>query len=154
MRAHGGDPTLRNYHPGRRVRFCSGMGGGPVVTPRGPPPVPPTHLARGHVDRDGNLPIRNRHSDPDEGLPVMTSSDALPRLSLSTLDTVGTAAQGPSVDPRSIRVGVVHLGVGAFHRAHQAVFTGSSDLSVGEVGLGRVRGGRCRRGQDGPVGRV
>jgi fructuronate reductase len=29
----------------------------------------------------------------------------------------------PRVDPRSLRIGIVHLGIGAFHRAHQAVFT-------------------------------
>lgn len=40
-----------------------------------------------------------------------------PRLSRATLDRVPDSA-GPDVRP-----GIVHLGVGAFHRAHQAVYT-------------------------------
>lgn len=39
------------------------------------------------------------------------------RLNLTNLPTA------PAVDPRSLTVGIVHLGLGAFHRAHQAVFT-------------------------------
>ena len=33
------------------------------------------------------------------------------------------AAARPRVDPRDLTVGIVHLGLGAFHRAHQAVYT-------------------------------
>jgi fructuronate reductase len=33
------------------------------------------------------------------------------------------AAARPLVDPRELTVGIVHLGLGAFHRAHQAVYT-------------------------------
>jgi fructuronate reductase len=29
----------------------------------------------------------------------------------------------PRIDPRGLDIGIVHLGVGAFHRAHQAVYT-------------------------------
>jgi len=48
-----------------------------------------------------------------------------PRLSLDTLDRLARngAWSPPAVDPRALRTGIVHLGVGAFHRAHQAVFT-------------------------------
>ncbi len=49
------------------------------------------------------------------------------RLSARTLPAAlaraGADVTGPSVDPRSLRTGIVHLGLGAFHRAHQAVFT-------------------------------
>ena len=41
------------------------------------------------------------------------------RLGLQALGEVA----GPRVDPRGLEVGIVHLGLGAFHRAHQAVFT-------------------------------
>ena len=41
------------------------------------------------------------------------------RLGLRTLGEVA----GPAVDPRELEVGIVHLGLGAFHRAHQAVYT-------------------------------
>jgi fructuronate reductase len=46
----------------------------------------------------------------------------LTRLSLATLERA-TGARRPAYDPGQLRVGVAHLGVGAFHRAHQAVFT-------------------------------
>jgi fructuronate reductase len=62
----------------------------------------------------------------------MTVPSPLPRLSLATLDAVGGDVQRPSVDPRSTTVGVVHLGVGAFHRAHQAVFTEEAAAAAGE----------------------
>jgi len=42
----------------------------------------------------------------------------------------------PRVDPRSLRVGIVHLGIGAFHRAHQAVFTEDAmALAGGDWGI-------------------
>ena len=41
------------------------------------------------------------------------------RLGLPALEEVA----GPRVDPLSLEVGIVHLGLGAFHRAHQAVYT-------------------------------
>ena len=44
------------------------------------------------------------------------------RLSLRTLSQVASSRQ-PRVDPRGLGVGIVHLGIGAFHRAHQAEFT-------------------------------
>jgi hypothetical protein len=50
------------------------------------------------------------------------------RLGLGTLDAVA----GPAFDPRELEVGIVHLGLGAFHRAHQAVYT--EDAVVAEPG--------------------
>jgi fructuronate reductase len=44
------------------------------------------------------------------------------RLSLRTLTGVPADAR-PRVDPAARRVRIVHLGIGAFHRAHQAVYT-------------------------------
>jgi fructuronate reductase len=41
------------------------------------------------------------------------------------------AAQRPLVDPRSLGTGIVHLGIGAFHRAHQAVFTEEAVAAAG-----------------------
>ena len=45
------------------------------------------------------------------------------RLSLATLARVPAAVVRPAYDPSTVGVGVVHLGLGAFHRAHQAVVT-------------------------------
>lgn len=44
------------------------------------------------------------------------------RLSLAALDALPASVR-PRVDPRALSVGIVHLGLGAFHRAHQAAFT-------------------------------
>ncbi|WP_232828269.1 mannitol dehydrogenase family protein [Kribbella monticola] len=38
----------------------------------------------------------------------------------------------PEVDPRGLSIGIVHLGLGAFHRAHQAVFTERAAAMTGE----------------------
>ncbi|MFE9957302.1 mannitol dehydrogenase family protein [Micromonospora sp. NPDC005299] len=58
---------------------------------------------------------------------------AAPRLRLDTLDRLarGGAFTPPAVDPRALRVGVVHLGIGAFHRAHQAIFTEVAAAAAG-----------------------
>ena len=45
------------------------------------------------------------------------------RLDLSTLDNLPPAVDTPKYDPRLIGVGIVHLGIGAFHRAQTAVFS-------------------------------
>jgi fructuronate reductase len=47
------------------------------------------------------------------------------RLSLAELGRV-PAAYRPAIDPRERRVRMVHLGIGAFHRAHQAFYTENS----------------------------
>lgn len=45
------------------------------------------------------------------------------RLSLATLAALPTAVARPKFDPARVSIGSVHLGLGAFHRAHQAVYT-------------------------------
>ncbi len=52
------------------------------------------------------------------------------RLSLRTLPQV-VAARRPRVEPGELRVGIVHLGIGAFHRAHQAEFTEDAVAAAG-----------------------
>ncbi|MBO0821612.1 MAG: mannitol dehydrogenase family protein, partial [Nocardiopsaceae bacterium] len=44
------------------------------------------------------------------------------RLRRATLGRVPAACR-PAIDPGARRIGVVHLGIGAFHRAHQAFYT-------------------------------
>jgi len=41
------------------------------------------------------------------------------------------AGVGPSIDARGLGVGIVHLGLGAFHRAHQAVYTDAAIAAAG-----------------------
>jgi fructuronate reductase len=53
---------------------------------------------------------------------AVTGAAGPPRLSLATLDRLPVAAR-PLVRPGQVGAGIVHLGLGAFHRAHQAVYT-------------------------------
>lgn len=52
------------------------------------------------------------------------------RLSLATLPRLPERLR-PPVDPRGIGVAIVHLGLGAFHRAHQAVYTEEAMAAAG-----------------------
>ena len=49
-------------------------------------------------------------------------SDPLPRLSYSQLSAVPDDYR-PRLDPRDRALRIVHLGIGAFHRSHQAYYT-------------------------------
>lgn len=65
----------------------------------------------------------------------------LPRLSATTWAQrvargLPADVQGPAVDPAALTVGQVHLGVGAFHRAHQAVCTEDAAAATGETRWG------------------
>jgi fructuronate reductase len=44
------------------------------------------------------------------------------RLNLDALGDLPPESR-PRIDPRGLPIGIVHLGIGAFHRAHQAVYT-------------------------------
>ena len=45
------------------------------------------------------------------------------RLSNATLNRLPKSIQKPDYDRSAIATGIVHLGLGAFHRAHQAAYT-------------------------------
>ncbi len=45
-----------------------------------------------------------------------------PRLSAATLRSLPASVQRPGYEREATRIGVVHFGPGAFHRAHQAVY--------------------------------
>jgi len=53
------------------------------------------------------------------------------RLSVATADLLPTSVR-PALDPRALSVGIVHLGLGAFHRAHQAAYTEAAMVASGE----------------------
>jgi len=44
-------------------------------------------------------------------------------LNLAVLAGLPAGVTRPDYDPTSVRIGHIHLGIGAFHRAHQAVYT-------------------------------
>ena len=53
------------------------------------------------------------------------------RLSLATIDRLPAAVARPGHDPARLRTGIVHFGVGAFHRAHQALCTDAAIAGAG-----------------------
>ncbi|MCC6867891.1 MAG: mannitol dehydrogenase family protein, partial [Burkholderiales bacterium] len=62
-------------------------------------------------------------------------------LSRAGLASLPQGVAAPAYDPRSLRAGIVHIGVGNFHRAHQAVylddlFALGEDHAFGIVGGG------------------
>lgn len=59
------------------------------------------------------------------------------RLSSAALDALPAEVAVPSYDRSLVTAGIVHLGLGAFHRAHQAVFIDDC-VGRGEVGWGIV----------------
>ncbi|MDR2614589.1 MAG: mannitol dehydrogenase family protein, partial [Candidatus Accumulibacter sp.] len=67
------------------------------------------------------------------------------RLSEKNLSRLPANVQGPSYDRSRVTASIVHLGLGAFHRAHQALMTeavlASGDLSWGIVGAGMQSSG-------------
>ena len=45
------------------------------------------------------------------------------RLNDASLSQLPSGVAVPSYDRKAVETGIVHLGIGAFHRAHQAVYT-------------------------------
>lgn len=65
------------------------------------------------------------------------------RLSLRTLATLPRAVATPGFDTTRRQPGIIHLGVGAFHRAHQAVYT--DDILSNNGGNWRITGVSLRQ---------
>ncbi len=59
------------------------------------------------------------------------------RLSSATLAELPQGIRRPQYDRDGVEIGIVHLGLGAFHRAHQAVYT-DDILARGDGGWGIV----------------
>lgn len=53
------------------------------------------------------------------------------KLDLDTLAALPPPVERPRFDAAALRCGIVHLGLGAFHRAHQAVFTDEAIAGAG-----------------------
>lgn len=57
------------------------------------------------------------------------------QLSLASLPLVPPSVRRPAFDPAALRPGILHLGCGAFHRAHQALLTQTAiEAEVGRAG--------------------
>ena len=85
------------------------------------------------------------------------AADTAPRgvpLREATLHALPDGVQVPGYDRGDLRTGVVHIGVGGFHRAHQAVYldrladTGVTDWGLVGVGLRSTEIGDVLRAQD------
>ena len=57
------------------------------------------------------------------------------RLGADTLGRLPNGVARPSYDRAAVKIGVVHLGIGAFHRAHQAVIFDDA-LAAGDLRWG------------------
>jgi fructuronate reductase len=66
------------------------------------------------------------------------TSSTTGRLCRTALSDLPAEVRRPGYDPAGPGVGIVHLGVGAFHRAHQAVYT--DDALAAEAGDWRILG--------------
>jgi mannitol 2-dehydrogenase len=69
------------------------------------------------------------------------------RLNARTLDRLPAAVARPGYDREQVRVGIVHLGVGGFHRAHQAMYldrlmNDGQAMDWGICGVGLLPGDR------------
>ena len=53
------------------------------------------------------------------------------RLNLSNLPSLPATIQRPAFNPATLGIGIVHLGIGSFHRAHQAVYTDDAIAAAG-----------------------
>lgn len=69
----------------------------------------------------------------------MAGEGTAPRLSRTTLPGLAPGdrghddvVRGPAIDPDATTTGIVHLGLGAFHRSHQAVMTEDAAALSGE----------------------
>ena len=64
------------------------------------------------------------------------------RLNEQNLSQLPASVARPAYDRRQVKPAIVHLGMGAFHRAHEAMFTeavlASGDLDWGIVGAGLI----------------
>jgi fructuronate reductase len=70
---------------------------------------------------------------------IKTSPSASARLSRTKLPSLPRAIRRPRFDPARLGIGIVHLGCGAFHRGHQAIYTQEAiDEAGGDWGIASV----------------
>src|SRR3954466_10764569 len=74
----------------------------------------------------------------------------MPRLHAAALQSLGPSVWTPRYDRDAVRPGIVHLGVGGFHRSHQAMYLDrlmrrGQALDWGICGVGVLPGDRRMR---------
>ena len=76
------------------------------------------------------------------------------RLCNAVLDNLPAGCRRPAYDRGALKAGIVHLGVGAFHRSHFATYvdelcsTGDRDWSIVGAGLREIAVHHQRAGGD------
>ena len=80
----------------------------------------------------------------------MSSNESIPALNHANLSRLGASVRTPSYDRARIQQNTVHIGVGGFHRAHQAVYLDDllhkeTSPRWGECGVGLLPGDRRMR---------
>ncbi|WP_375496826.1 mannitol dehydrogenase family protein [uncultured Jatrophihabitans sp.] len=75
----------------------------------------------------------------------MTASNTVPQLSAASLPELAPDIDAPCYDRTKVQVGIVHFGVGGFHRAHQATYLHrlmqrGQALDYGICGVGLLAG--------------
>ena len=63
------------------------------------------------------------------------------RISEKTLSQLPASVSKPTYDRSKVVGSIVHLGIGAFHRAHQAMFTDAALAATGDLSWGLVGAG-------------
>ena len=93
---------------------------------------------------------------PGSPLPAGTRTSDAPTLSTETLQVLPAAVDVPTYDRTALVPSVLHIGVGGFHRAHQAVYFDDlarrgtcTEWGITGVGLHRPEMGEVLTGQDG-----
>lgn len=69
------------------------------------------------------------------------------KLTPANLSAIAARVPVPGYDRSKLRAGIVHLGVGGFHRAHQAMYLDALFRESGVGGFRHRRGGRSSRGR-------
>src|SRR5271169_3329980 len=91
-----------------------------------------SHATTPHPARFARHPPRRSLRSRGEGRNEMTMAQTNPlparapapaRLSLARLTQLPPAVVRPAYDLARVDCGILHLGIGAFHRAHQAYYT-------------------------------
>ena len=90
-------------------------------------------------------------------VPYFGYNDEMPRLNDLLLPALPPAVAVPSYDRRAITPGIVHVGVGGFHRAHEAVYlddlmASGAGREWGICGVGLRPADKAMRGRAGPAG--
>jgi fructuronate reductase len=76
---------------------------------------------------------RHCYREIDRSRRLLPGGNGVMRLSQANLGKLPTHIRQPRYDRQATKLGIVHLGVGAFHRAHQAVVI-EDRLDAGETG--------------------